>query len=277
MTQLVDLLGLPSWCNQAGRVDRSACLEIKASDVARLVGRDGSGWVDAPSAAGRVRTAVVTLDIYDLRGWAKLRPAVMLAGDRRGPRANAMCDEGVRVPRVGEKLEPGEYVNPNHGRWASKWLGLAISWTQTIRLEQWRLHPDQGLHTYLVCPCGGRLPLPTAARGPTGQDVAGLSTRERGHAAWGCPQRVNKLLLVRCTQKELRAMIAAERWIHQLSARDWPRELGRVKLVRERLGMLMGLRTAVCRRCLGVRYGNDPAVVRAAARRQRERRRRRGR
>lgn len=96
----------------------------------------------------------------------------------------------------------------------------------------------------------------------------------------GCPQRVTRLFGVMATEAEEADARAVQGWLAALplAAGGWSEAKGRAatnlaaRLV-ARYALLFEPRVLLCRRCLGLRYGNKPEVVRRAAQRKLDRRR----
>ncbi len=268
---LVTLSRKPSWLNRSGRVDRSACVELRASDIWRLVAEHhwrscgsqrqartrehATHHHDAARSAyraGRLRPhreafALFTITARLLARLHETRGPLQLAGDFRSVKSNAMNthyrDSRTSIAR-----------NPNRGGMRIKKLGvwdgcdagdehsprLRTGWTQAVRLERWRLHARLAQH-FLICPC--------------------------------CQRKHLKLFMPLATQKEVEDARLAEGWVRMLDARQ---TAGRIALDREHLvlrarmieryGPLFrtGGRELRCRACLGVRYGEVKWIRHAA-------------
>ena len=142
--------------------------------------------------------------------------------------------EGLQRKHIRTHL-PTPALNPNKGAPQTKFLGLWEHWSQTIRIERWRLHDRLAQH-FLMCP--------------------------------GCDQKFRKLFMPLCTNDEARDADLAEAWINQLDAHQ---RIGRAPLPpslmahrsslldRYRLLFTTG-RRLVCRKCLGLRYGEVRAT-----------------
>ncbi|MBI1338213.1 MAG: hypothetical protein GC164_14815 [Phycisphaera sp.] len=117
--------------------------------------------------------------------------------------------------------------NPNRGAARSKILPLGEDWTQTVRIERWRLHALL-LDAFLICPV--------------------------------CKAKYKKLFLPMCTQDEWRDAEFARLWLESHAKRITtapPDSVTRQTAHRlvERYGLLFPPRRFVCKQCLGVRYG----------------------
>ncbi|MCH7849135.1 MAG: hypothetical protein IIB53_12315 [Planctomycetes bacterium] len=120
---------------------------------------------------------------------------------------------------------PTPALNPNKGAPQTKFLGLWEHWSQTIRIERWRLHDRLAQH-FLMCP--------------------------------SCNQKFRKLFMPMCTREETRDADLAQAWINQLDAhqRVKPSLTAHRATLLDRYGLLFTTgRRLVCRKCLGLRYG----------------------
>ncbi len=291
----------PSWVNRSGSIDRSACVELRASDVWRFAefatiahpchhGARNPGLVHGYREAA---SEIIVAARFLARVQRNRRPR-HLQGDLRTTKSNAMRPsflpplppgegggEGLLLPPLppgegrGEglllpPLPPGEgrgeglqrkhirihrptpALNPNKGAPQTKFLGLWEHWSQTIRIERWRLHDRLAQH-FLICPNSPSLLSPS----PLGRGVRGEGS------STSCLHKVRKLFMPMCTRDEARDADLAEAWINQLDARcritcaPLPASLmaQRASLLdRYRLLLTTG-RRLVCRKCLGLRYG----------------------
>lgn len=285
----------PSWCNSHGHLDRSACVEVRVSEVRRLAGcvvhdgryrPDGKGLTQLVSALpsqqlsrtgdGRIASGIYTITARQVHMLHAGRRPRKLAGDRRTPRAPVMRPGywlndrpfRCRVTRADPFVIPfdrGLEGNPNKGACRRKMIGLPETWSQPLRIEKWvfpkRIRPAY----YLICP-GTFL----HRKVPKGRDprLPPLSTCGSGRKATGCPQRALKLLLVQCTPQEYRDAKAARLWIDSIPPRVVERYREEINVLMVRYGPIMPPRTLLCPRCLGVKYGNDPETVRQGWRRR---------
>jgi hypothetical protein len=288
----------PSWCNAHGHLDRSACVEVRVSEVRRQAGcvvhngqyrPDGKGLTQlvsplpsqqrARTGDGRVASGIITITAEQVHMLHAGRTPRKLAGDRRTPRAPVMrpgywLDDRpfrCRVTRADPFVIPfdrGLEGNPNKGACRSKMIGLPETWSQPLRIEKWvfpkRIRPAY----YLICP-GTFLHRDV----PEGKDprLPPLSTCGSGRKATGCPQRALKLLLVQCTPREYRDAKAARLWIDGIPPRVVERYRAEINLLMARYGPIMPPRVLLCPRCLGAKYGNDPETVRQGWRRRNKR------
>jgi hypothetical protein len=297
----------PSWCNQHGRIDRSACIEIRLAEVRKLAGCVPRKYeaarhvlplpneTRAKNAGGRVATGIYTITAHEVHELNRTRWPRQLAGDWRTTRANAMRDEdfssGARYHFRVKRNAPHEHAtydgldpNPNHGACRTKMIGLPYDWTQPLRVEKWiferRIQPAY----YLICP--GPRPLSKSAclprflqaqfARPSVSSVSSvvnpppLSTCPRGRnsARKGCPQRTLKLMMAQCTEAEARDAEIAQLWIESLPPQLIPRLRLRITALLARYAPIMHPRTLLCPRCLGVRYGNNPENARQSWRRK---------
>lgn len=223
----------PTWVNRAGRVDRSACMEIRASEV-----RKGVIFRIAPRTndpAKPIMYADVRIAAPLIAHLHALRQPFALSGDKRTQKSNAMKDH--RYP-----VDMNALHNPNKGAARTKYLALnaeghfAGVWEQTVRIERHdrtrkKSHKGPPTHQhFLICP--------------------------------QCAKKYVKLFLIVCSEAEAHDAELAEGWVKLLDARaaaarqSLPAELmqHRAKLI-ERYGLLFYGRRLLCRTCLGLRYG----------------------
>ena len=237
----------PSWTNRARRVDRSACFEIRASEL----WRDCGNMTRDRTTSAREAAGTVVIDALRLHALHEQRPPFELDGDARTRKSNAL-----KFPRMTSPRRPAfEPMNPNKGAMREKILGLWGGgevgfddgpWRQTIHIERWRRgsaahdsRPPRHQH-FLVCP--------------------------------QCAAKKTKLFMVLCTEREAADAEFAEAWIRLCDARlrearmtRPPEYLTQRATFIRRYGLLFRERRLRCRSCLGVRYGQ-------VRREQRERR-----
>ena len=173
---------LPSWCNLRGGLDRSACVEIRVSEVRRLAGcvipngqrrEDGKGLTQlvrplpnekpARTADGRIASGIFTITAALVHELHIQRTPRGLAGDWRTPRAHVMrpdwwTDDMPFRHRVDRShpfalpLDRNLEDNPNKGASRTKRIGMLETWSQPLRLEKW-FFPDRIRPAYyFVCP-----------------------------------------------------------------------------------------------------------------------------
>ncbi len=276
----------PSWVNRAGRIDRSACVELWASDIwpfARFatIAHPCHHGARNPDLVHGYREAESKINLsarFLARRQANRRPR-HLQGDLRTTKSNAMRPsflpplppgegrgEGLLLPPLplgegrGEGLQrkhirihrPTPAPNPNKGAPQTKFLGLWEHWSQAIRIERWRLHDRLAQH-FLMCPNSPSLLSPS----PLGRGVRGEGS------STSCLHKVRKLFMPLCTHDEARDADLAEAWIDRLDARcritraPLPASLmAHRSSLFDRYGLLFTTgRRLVCRKCLGLRYG----------------------
>ncbi len=304
MPALVTFDQPPSWCNRGGQLDRSACVEVRVSEVRRLAGcvihhgrarPDGRGPTQlvtplpnerrARNGHGRLATGVWTISARHVDLLHARRKPRILAGDWRTRRAAVMyppyCDPHAtfphRLPHNALAARPMDAAldgNPNKGATRSKMIGLHLDWSQPLRIEKWMFEHRIRPAYYLICPAMFMLhnsPLPPRrGRGVPVNDprLPPLSSCPAGRKATGCPQRTLKLLLVQCTAAEDRDAMLAQLWIDSLPQLVRAPQRETIQRLMQRYGPIMEPRTLMCARCLGVRYGNHPETVRQAWRRR---------
>jgi hypothetical protein len=256
----------PSWVNRAGSIDRSACCEIRASELWRLI--DSSGWKPVRSRNGPEAQGSVTITGRMLRDFHDHRLPFELIGDRRTAKSNVMKG------RVKD-------ANPNKGASREKKLGLWAAgeigfpdqgWTQTLRVERWArgnsklAKSDKGTK---------RQREKTAEDHPVPLSLCPSVTPSNQHFLI-CPQCHNKfvkLFLPLTTQAEENDAELAEGWIRLIQAHPRFRlQLDRNQALRTRFdritaryGLLFRSRRMLCRKCLGLRYGEVKRSRRIAA------------
>ncbi len=239
----------PSWVNRAGRIDRSACVELRASDVWRFaefatIAHPCHHGARNPGLVHGYREAASEINV-SARFLARIqhnRRPRHLQGDLRTTKSNAMRQSVLPPLPLGEgggeglqrkhirTHNPEPALNPNKGAPQTKMLGLWEGWSQTIRIERWRLHDRLAQH-FLICPA--------------------------------CDQKFRKLFLPMCTKDEARDADLAESWIDQLEARCRftrtplpPSLMAQRASLFDRYGLLFrDERQLLCRNCLGLRYG----------------------
>jgi len=255
----------PSWVNRAGRVDRSACTEIRASEL----------WPKCTNMKPAPRTtdgplAVGTVTIHT-RWLARLhgnRHPFALQGDYRTAKSNAMKDptaHAMRKPDASDGSQSWPF-NPNRSAARTKMLGLWVGGepgfdeagpgTQTIRIERWQRTRKNSRKKDIGRKQTSRLPNPTP---PTYQHFI-ICPR--------CEEKFSKLFMVLCSKQEVFDAELAEGWIARTEAMyhdaraALPAEFyqHRAKLI-DRYGLLFRGRRLACRTCLGIRYGQvrEPA------------------
>ena len=261
----------PSWMNRSGRIDRSGCAELRASEVWRFAGfttnaqprRHGAR---NPGLVHGYREAASGINVsarFLARRQHNRRPQ-HLQGDLRTTKSNAMKGHLLPPLPLGEGWGEGlqrkhsrvhlsqPAPNPNKGAPQTKMLGLWEDWSQPIRIERWRLHDRLAQH-FLICPNSPSLLSPS----PPGRGVRGEGS------STSCLNKVRKLFMPMCTTEEARDADLAEAWINQLDARyrltraPLPASLmaQRASLL-DRYSLLFTTgRRLVCRNCLGLKYG----------------------
>ena len=93
---------------------------------------------------------------------------------------------------------------------------------------------------------------------------------ERTAKAGVCGQRVYKLFWVLARAGEIRDAVFAEDWINGLSSHQLAQQSAAVSALIDRYGPIMGDdRLLRCRRCMRLRYGQSPEVLRKKRRSKR--------
>ncbi|MFN3167062.1 MAG: hypothetical protein ACE37H_08365 [Phycisphaeraceae bacterium] len=199
-------------------------------------------------------------------------------------------------------LDAGLDGNPNRGACRDKRFGLDDAWTQRLWLEKWTHNSVSGVQYFLLCPgCGGESATRREVVGCADQRVAepmrdgddaawqdpltksprlsrvgrkglkgltgttsncGDGSRGAHGRGWVCGEKVYKLFWVLARPGEVRDALLAERWIAGLTSGQLSRGASAVSALVERYGPVMGVRALRCRRCLRLRYGQSPEVLR---------------
>lgn len=227
----------PSWQNRNGKIDRSACFELRASSLWRHADFTEYKKGKREAASDITITARFLIQLAD-----KHHPH-QLQGDNRTSKTNVFKDR-FQESGVGSQgltptpLKGGGWgvgveipvANPNKGATRTKMLGLWESWRQTVVIERWRLHKNLAQH-FLICPT--------------------------------CNNKSLKLFLPLCTKQEMQDADIAEAWLKQLDVHQQIKRTPllpaiithRAKLI-NRYGILFrDERKLVCSKCLGLRYG----------------------
>lgn len=236
----------PSWLNRAGRIDRGACAELKASDLWRRVPqrdwikrslRDPGYYSGTPRLLADGRADVTLYDLSYLHGGR--RPHAH-KGDYRTQKSNVFKPADENKFRRGPWLTPAGVrraidpartargfgvANPNKGTSCSKTLGLPADWSQQLTVQRWRIHPHLAQH-FFACP--------------------------------HCKQRALKLFLPLCYHEELRDAGFARLWLdsHEKCINRSPTLRPQASKLIQRYGPLFTPRRMLCRKCLRLRYGD---------------------
>jgi hypothetical protein len=184
-------------------------------------------------------------------------------------------------------LDAGLDGNPNRGATREKRFGLGLDWTQRLSLEKWSHNSVSGVQYFLICPgvaypseprsigCAYATGLKRSSvdakglKGMTGTTSnCGDGSRGAHGKGWVCGQRVYKLFWVLGRPGEHRDALLAEQWIASLTSGQLARQSAAVSALVDRYGPIMGDdRMLRCRRCLRLRYGQSPEVLRKKRRR----------
>ncbi len=123
----------PTWINRAGRVDRYACFDLRASDIWRLVPTgDWRKAIRSPRAKTRlIARATITLCAAQLQRIRDARLPLALAGAHRTAKSNAA------------KVHPHQRT-----------LALPDDWACKLTLERWRMHARLTQHFFQCPACG---------------------------------------------------------------------------------------------------------------------------
>ena len=234
----------PSWTNRAVHTDRSACIELRASDIWPLT----TLKIIRTTAKKREAAGSFTVTTEFLNDLHDQRQPRALVGDYRTAKSNAMkrnpglpkrhAAQGPPMHKPGP--DHGLTPNPNRGSSRSKILALPANpddWSQPVRIERWRLHAQLAQH-FLICPA--------------------------------CKKKFLKLFLVMATPTELQDALLAHLWLKTHTpqllvnataptpTRTRPHHPTLTPIAQsliQRYHVLFPPRRLVCRHCLGLRYG----------------------
>ena len=207
-----------SWLNRASRIDRSACVELKASDLWRSIAE--RHWQrktrKVQGKSHLIAQTTTSVTAHQLQSRHDEKPSFTLQGDLRTEKSNALKHAG---------LSPSG-ANPNKGQSRTKRLGLPTDWSQELTLQSWRMHARLIQH-FFACPqCDQRalkLFLP-------------LCTEEELRDALTAQRWLNNNQKRIATSSTLRPQAS--------------------KLI-ARYAVLFEPRSLHCRKCLGLRYGES--------------------
>jgi hypothetical protein len=264
----------PSWLNRAANVDRSACIEIHAREVARLIFRQS--WRKSKSSSAKLASATVIVTPAHLSDWLSRRLPRKLIGDQRTPKSNAMKHPCDPQPGAGGRrhLKPGDtpwraardyrgttFINPNKGAAATKRIfhdlctpridlsrrvsspNRESNWSQTFTLERWRLKSKS-----------------------TRRRADASNPPDPVHTFLLCPRCRTKrrmLLLPVAHERELNDAHLAQCWLRCIDAHPRWRRLAlnnaalrlQIESITNRYAVLFAPRQFCCIDCLGARYG----------------------
>ena len=310
----------PTWVNRSGRVDRTACVEIRASELwPHAAFREVKRHRKSGETSYLEAIATIILAARFLHKLHVDRNPLTLQGDWRTSKANVMKRKALgtrhlalggkgtrpktqdsrpfhdeRYPfdvegqrRAYERYD-GAFVrdhplpagNPNRGTpftGGGKQIGLHCDWTQEIVIQRWRLHERLAKH-YLVCPTGQTgsrdwglgngcdLHLPMGEGRGEGRGMGSSANPQSllttASPCRSCCGKTLKLFMPVCSIQESNDSELAEGWVrlvdarHAALGRPMPREVIELRhRLLQRYGLLFRGRRLVCRKCLGVRYG----------------------
>lgn len=249
----------PSWVNRAGRIDRSACIELRASDLWPSV--PPSLWISSssPSPFPRERVGVrvhnrknpsptasshcfasasIEIDAPWLDALTRARSPRRLLGDLRTTKSNALKSPltDSRQP-IADSL-----LSPNSGPNRTKKFALPEFWSQSITLQRWvflkhssSLAPRRLLQQLLSSSqisnrnseISSRSPLaerrkPTVDSPFSPSDFRRLTRTQHFLLCPRCNRKVLLLYLPLCTQQESDEADLAQGWITLLDSHFTP-------------------------------------------------------
>lgn len=276
--QLATLHTKPTWHNRAGRADRSACLELRASELwryatfptlrlpgytnrlSRFAAPDAHPPTTQHEHAGGGAASTDASQAHDSDRRRSSRPrCIATAAQVVTPRfLRRLHDYRLPMQLVGDhrtrksnvmkshyRNEPGQRAaNPNRGALQLKWLALPIDdWTQTITIQRWFFPLPPRFDPYLNC----------------------MQPRHRLQHFLLCPRcktKVCKLFMPLCTHDELRDAITAQQYATLLQTHPLTRNAPITPLdaaIISRYRALFHPRSLLCRTCLHLRYGESKA------------------
>lgn len=263
----------PSWHNRAGRIDRSACVEIAARHIWRSTTlpplravpplEAGRAFHDATTTSSRrilaaprciaAATQVITTH-YLIRVRDHKKP-VRLDGDRRTRKSNIMKSRYADPPYR-------RASNPNFGATLLKILGLdPYAWEQTLTIQRWAF-PLPWTHRNF----NRAFPIPV--HGPGGRRTHVIQPCRFQHFLLcpNCNVKVAKLFLPLCYEQEKRDADLAQQWATLFAThpatRNKPMTPAEAAII-TRYAPLFEPRRLVCRKCLRLRYGEAKGRSRA--------------
>ncbi len=248
-----------SWLNRAGRVDRSACLALRASDLWRLL--PSNAFQGYPSKSKRSpaimdgQAEMTMTRSFVERIWNKRFP-ISLNGDRRTQKSNAMRwrQPYLEIDPRATTILPHP-MNPNAGACRVKSVGLsnpdiphASPWSQTLAIVRFRY------------PCMQS----DATSSHKHSNVENMRTQHflrcptcRETSTWKYNHRKHTMLyLPLCLYEEFDDAAIVQRWLHRSRAHrmNQPWNEAELQLI-DRYAILFPPRQFRCRSCLGIRYG----------------------
>jgi hypothetical protein len=244
---LATLASKPSWVNRSNNTDRSACCEVRASELWRCI--EAGHWKKSRSSSRnacsqRQAVARIIITARMLKDLHNHRMPRELIGDRRSFKSNVMKG---RVP--GSNPNKGASREKKLGLWGAGEIGFpAAGWSQELRVERWLRFPLSSLQSFCATVSV------RASAPPRNQHFL---------ICPGCETKVVKLFLPLTTQAEEDDAELAEGWVRLIEAHPKFRlQRTRDPVVRDlcdrivnRYGLLFRGRKLLCRGCLGLKYG----------------------
>jgi hypothetical protein len=257
-----------SWLNRAGRIDRSACVELKASDLWRSIPEHD--WQkrarhDRAITKGArpflIAEARADITAYQLADLHDTQNPFTLKGDHRTPKSNALkhtIQQPTQCPKAPQSSQPVVHQPPSQSpRIAS------VGSPSPLKPPASSL-PHSGAANSGGNPNKGQsrtkmLGLPTNWSQPLTIQRWRLhhSLAQHFFTCPGCKQRALKLFLPLCTEQELHDANLARLWLDsnkQCIARSVTLR-PRASHLLARYAPLFPPRQLQCRKCLGLRYG----------------------
>ncbi len=279
----------PSWRNNGGKTDRSACAELRASEVWPLV--ESAAWrtirakfheKNTADHTGKRRacqshreaSAEYVVGVDHLLALHRRRAARRLSGDYRTAKANAMKVAQPYTPPPHHDTErrrcnapahrPVPRRDPRHGGaqpGGAPDQGLTTNPNTFIELHAF--NPTRpGDHPVSQRPHRKMLGLPTDWSQPLRVERWRLHSQLARHylVCPACDRTVTKLFMPLCTQAELTDALIADTWLKtwgdQIASRPDRKEAAQYRVaLLDRYGPLLPPRRLLCRNCLDLRYG----------------------
>lgn len=291
LPELETLHQRPSWVTWSGRIDRSACAELRVSDI-----RQSVRFKRVVSHTGCEARGRFDLTADHLVRLHRKRPPFTVQGDWRWKSHCMQPEQGWdrekrwrrSLKSLAVSFHPDDTsrltaANPNKGAQMTKRFALPYEgWSQELIVERWcigtvdadsvgppnlRGRWDRKIRrSFLMCP-GRELSLRSVPVWLPDLRRVTPTARQKwwwaiGREAYGeaCTGKCYKLFLPLCTSAELRDSLIALVWLGQVAEiRSARRGIGAgtadEALIVARYGPLFHPRRLVCGRCLGLHYG----------------------
>ncbi|GEM_PF-5053554 len=289
----------PSWVCWSGRIDRSACAEVRVGEVWRRIEamtpvRSFKGGCEARGTIvmnarwlWRLHESRKPREIEGDYRWKSHAMQPVRGWDRDKRWERSLKD--LAEPEMGPERSTMLIANPNRGACVEKMLGLPLhEWRQELVVERWcigkvddrayvlpnlRAKWDRRIRRhYLVCPGRGLGYHSVPVWRPDARRVTPTERQKWwwavGREAWGepCTGKCYKLFLPLCTRAELDDSLIALGWLKMMEELRRARRLSAAvtldeQVVAARYAPLFGPRRLVCGKCLGLHYGKVKGLM----------------